>query len=119
MAHCEFAGGIENVRGTLKKETYFFNGKKVTRSVVASVRGGKQRLYLRTYRERSTPITEKEKLIRSRFSAATIYWNSLFDEQKQRFREEYNRSKCMFNGKKYKTLRGYVIARFFAGALES
>ena len=119
MANCEFAGGIKNVRGTLNKVTYFSNGKKVTRSVVASVRGGKQRLYLRTYRERSTPISEKEKLIRTRFSAATIYWNSLFDEQKQRFQDEYKRSKCMFNGKKYKTLRGYVIARFFAGAIES
>ena len=117
MAHCEFAGGIENVRGTLKKETYFSNGKKVTRSVVASVRGGKQRLYLRTYRERSTPISEKEKLIRSRFSAATFYWGSLFPEQKERFADDYKCSKCMFNGKKYKTLRGYVIARFFAGQL--
>ena len=69
--------------------------------------------------QRKTPITEKEKLIRTQFKAASVYWNSLLDEQKQRFADEYKRSKCMFNGKKYATLRGYVIARFFAGALPS
>jgi len=117
MAQCTFADGVANVRGTIRKDVRYRDGKKIITSVVASVRGGKQRLYVREYKERRTPLTEKERIIRTQFKAASVYWCSLTDEQKQRFREEWLRSSFRFNGKKYATLRGYVIARFFAGVL--
>ena len=119
MANCEFAGGIKNVRGTVSKKTYFIDGKKVTNRVVAMVHNGKQHFYIRTDRQRSTPITEKEIAARAKFREATVYGNNLSDEQMQTFHDEWKRSKYMFNGKKYGTLRGYVIARFFARAIQS
>ena len=117
MAQCEFAGGIENVRGTLSKTVFFDKGKKITRLITASVRGGKQRLYIRDRQERSTPVTQKEIIVRTQFKAATAFVNSLTPEQKKSYYDEWKRSKFMFNGKKYKTLRGFIMARFFAGAV--
>ena len=68
MANCEFLG-FENVRGTLSKQTYVDrNGQKHTKSVVACVRGGKQRIYLRGDYERSTPVSDKEKAARNLFA---------------------------------------------------
>ena len=115
MANCEFAGGIKNVRGTLSKKVIFDRGEKITRIVTASVRGGKQRVYIRDIRQRTTPISEREKCARTQFAAANTYWLSLTDEQKKTYQSEWKRSNYKFNGKKYATLRGYVIARFYAG----
>ena len=117
MAKCDFAGGIKNVRGTLSKTIFFDHGKKITRRVVAKVCNGKQRVYIRDERQRSTPPSEKELCARVRFTAAATYWMSLTDEQKQQYALEMRRANCKFNGKQYKMLRGYVIARFYAGAV--
>ena len=114
MAQCEFAGGIKNVRGTLTKNVHYFKGEKMITRVVASVRGGKQRLYLRKYTERQAPLSQKEMAARNRFREMALRLNALTDEQKQQYQNEWKRDRYKFNAKTYKTLRGYIMARMYA-----
>ena len=67
--------------------------------------------------ERKTPLSSNELAARGRFAQAAAYLNNLSDEQKHRYCVEFSRNKYTFNGKKYSTVRGYIIARFYAGEL--
>jgi hypothetical protein len=83
MANCEFAGGLQNVRGTLSKTTYYDNGVKYTKRVVATVRGGQQKIYLRTSSPRKTKVSKDEIAARNLFSKraafATKYVKDMYD----------------------------------------
>ena len=68
MANCLFPAGIANVSGTLSKRTIVTARGTVTRRVVACVRNGKQRIYIREDKPRRTPITEGEIAARSSFA---------------------------------------------------
>ena len=68
MANCLFPAGIANVSGTLSKRTFVTSKGTVTRRVVACVRNGKQRIYIREDKPRRTPITEGEIAARSSFA---------------------------------------------------
>ena len=114
MAKCDFDGGISNVRGTLAKQVYYDHGKKITRSIVASVRNGKQRIHIREYGERRTALTPNEARCRVLFGKALAVVNALSEERKQQFAKEGKRDKYKFNGKQYKSFRGYIIARVYA-----
>ena len=114
MANCDFLKEIGLVHGTLSKSTHFEKGKKVTKRVVAIVRNGKQRVYIRQSTPRSTPPTEKEIIARARFARMSEIYLSLSDETKHKYAQEMKRAKCKFNGKKYSSLRGYIIARLYA-----
>jgi hypothetical protein len=114
MARCEFMG-FDNVSGTLSKTTYLENGKRVTVRTIAKVVNGKQRIYFREDKQRSTPLSDAEIKARQRFDEAANYWKNLSDEQKARWQKEFKRNKFRFNGKNYSQLRGYVIARFIKG----
>ena len=113
--------GIESISGSMKSK----NGVRIVYKTYTkpSIKrpGGKPetRAYFvpESSYQRRTPISEKEKCIRTQFKAAVAYWMSLTPEQKQHYYNEWKRSKYMFNGKQYKTLRGFIMARFFAGAI--
>ena len=116
MATCSF-NGFEGVRGTIAKRTTLVDGKRETTRVIAQVRNGKQRIYIREDKQRSKPISDNEMKARSAFTAAAKYFNSLNDWQKdQYFHQLVNDSFCYY-GKKYTSLRGYVMARFYKGDL--
>ena len=100
--------GIESIsgrQGNIIYKTYRRPGQKP-----------ETRAYLvpRTANRRKTPPTEGEINARLRFTQAADYWKKLSDNQKQCYREEWAKNKFSFRGKRYATLRGYVIARFYA-----
>ncbi len=117
MASCEFAGGMKNVRGTLSKKTYRVDGKTITRRVVAQVTpSGKQRIFIRESSDyqRSTPVTEKELACRGRFEAVNSRVAALTEAEKIHYYREWVKAGYKFNGKRYATLRGYMVARIYA-----
>ena len=68
MASCEFPVGIARVSGTLAKTTIRTSSGTITRRVVACMRNGKQKIYFREDKPRSTQVTQKELKIRSSFA---------------------------------------------------
>ena len=69
--------------------------------------------YTYGYTRRGNP-SAKEIEVRKRFSQVNESIKNLSDEQRSRYEEEWRISKYMFNGKKYVTLRGYIMARIYA-----
>ena len=96
--------------GLLYKTYTRANGKNETRVYILPRKENGKYGY-----ERKTPLSDKELAIRNRFTQAAEYVKNLSNEQKQRYCKEFSRNKYTFNGKKYSTVRGYVIARFYAG----
>ena len=105
---------IENISGKcggLLYRTYKRpNGKTETRAYLLPRKQNGSYGY-----ERKTPLSDNEITARSRFAKAAEYFKNLSNEQKQQYCKEFSRNKYTFNGKKYSTVRGYVIARFYAG----
>ena len=67
MASCLFPAGIANVSGTLSKTTIHTSRGTITKRVVAQVRNGKQRIYIREDKPRRTKPTKGEMVARSSF----------------------------------------------------
>ena len=111
MANCKFPTGIEHVSGTLSKKTIRTADGTITQRVFACMRNGKQRIYFREYGPRTTSLSEKEKQARVRFAQAARYYKNLSTEQMDQYRELFSKTGGIFNGKKYSTLRGFIIAR--------
>ena len=114
MAKCNFLGGLNGVSGTLCKKVTYDHGKKVVTRVVASVRGGKQRIYIREQKERTTKIKPREIEVRNMFSKAQAEITAMSDERKKKYKIQWEENNYSFNGKLYKTLRGYMMARLYA-----
>ena len=113
---CTFMPGIKSISGSMKQK----NGTRVifkTFSRPSSKRSSETetRVYVMRQKERSTPLSENEKAARKRFTEAATYFRNLTDEQKMAYYKPWKSANYCFNGKKYVTLRGYVIARFYAG----
>ena len=68
MADCLFPAGIANVSGTLSKTTIVTSKGVITKRVVAQVRNGKQKLYIREDKPRRSKPTNKELAARSSFT---------------------------------------------------
>ena len=66
MASCDFMG-VSKVSGTLAKRTIRTKDGVITRRVVATVRNGKQRIYIREDKPRSTKISAAETNARFNF----------------------------------------------------
>ena len=69
--------------------------------------------------ERKTRVSEKEKAQRNRFSDVSHMLSSMSEEEKVRYALEWRKANYRFNGKKYATLRGYIMARLFAEKTDS
>jgi hypothetical protein len=63
---------------------------------------------------RKAKVTEKEQASRSRFALIAERIKNLSDEERMNYHEQWRAAKYMFNGKKYATLRGYIMARLYA-----
>lgn len=115
---CTLMPGIQSISGSMKNK----NGSRIvfkTFSKPSVNRGSKPetRVYLMRPQERSTPLSENEIAARKRFLEATTYFKNLSEEQRMAYYKPWKSANYTFNGKKYSTLRGYVIARFYAGEL--
>lgn len=64
--------------------------------------------------KRKSAVTKGEMESRGRFKRVSEIYASLSDETRHRYHREWNNARYMFNGKKYCTLRGYIIARLYA-----
>ena len=69
MADCLFPAGIANVSGTLSKTTIITSKGVITKRVVACVRNGKQKIYIREDKPRRSKPTSLELKARSSFGA--------------------------------------------------
>ena len=115
MADCKFLSGNALVSGTLKREVFYVDGVKHIKRLEARVtKSGKQKIYIRydtpSYRKPSSNMT----MAMSRFTMASRIVNNMSQDEKMRYNKEWKTAKYKFNGKKYNTLRGYIIARLFA-----
>ena len=68
MANLDLLAGIGKIHGTLSKTTIRTSKGIITRRVVACVRNGKQKLYLREDQPRRTKISKSEAAARSSFA---------------------------------------------------
>lgn len=113
MAHCDFPKEFGEVHGTLSKKI-IRNGKDyMVRRVIAQVRNGKQRIYVRDTPVGRCSCSPKAVDARNRFTEVSQRIKSLTPEQRDAYAREWKAAKYVFNGKKYATLRGYISARLF------
>jgi hypothetical protein len=110
--------GIETMsgksNGVLFKTYNRPNGKKETRAYILPVKDvsptGKK-----TYGyKRQAALSENEIGVRNKFTIVSRQIKNLTDEQRQLYAKEWKAAKYKFNGKKYVTLRGYIMARLYA-----
>lgn len=112
---CTLMPGIESISGSMKQK----NGSRIvfkTFSKPSVNRGSKPetRVYLMQRHERKTPLSKNEIAARNRFGEAATYFKNLSEEQKMAYYKPWKSANYCYKGKKYVTLRGYVIARFYA-----
>ena len=113
MAQCEFDCGMKNVRGTLATTRSLDRGQVITKRLVAKVtKTGKQIVYIQKAQTRTTPVTKREIAARARFGQAAEYFKNLNVLMRQYYHDMWVMNTGWFQGKQYKTLRGYVMARF-------
>ena len=111
MANVKFPDFIEGVSGTLSTIKYTDGTKR--KIIVTHSKSGKQRLYLRDYKTRTAPVTDNELKARGKFAEAAQFYSNLTDEQKEAYSLQWRKNKYRLNGKKYGTLRGYIVALFY------
>ena len=111
MTKVKLMKGIESMSGTLAKNAH---GDRVIAKTFTKANGTKEtRLYFYKAGEgvRTTPVSDKEKAQRARFAQANEALKQLTPEQKQHFAQQCHDSHFFFNGKQYRTFRGYLLAR--------
>jgi hypothetical protein len=120
MANVEFPDGIKGVSGTLCKHTVKTRNGVITRRIVAtySKRTGKQRIYFRESKPRTTPVSDGEKQRRLLFARASACASQVIADKTspafREWRERFERTRGRFNGKKYSTLKGFIMAVMYA-----
>ena len=63
---------------------------------------------------RRTKVSKKEQASRTRFATISEAIKNLSEEKRMSYRKQWVAGKYKFNGKKYATLRGYIMARLYA-----
>ena len=107
--------GIESISGSIKqKDDSRIIFKTFTKPSVNRKGKTETRIYLAQKHERTTPLSKAEIAARKRFFMVAQRIKNLTDEERQRYREDFVRDKYTFNGKRYATLRGWLVARFSA-----
>ena len=112
---CELMPGIASISGSFKGK----NGTRVvfkTYRAPSTLRGKKAetRVYFMRKQERQIPLSEKEIAARERFKKCSDSFANMAEEQKMKYYKEWKAANYKFNGKKYVTLRGYIMARLYA-----
>lgn len=116
MASCEFPKELGKVRGTLSEgRKQDIDGRWYTEKLVAYVTpSGKQKIRIQKYYDRLGTISDKELGIRKRFSDAVRFYKACSPEILELYGKEWRSTNHKYRGKKYATLRGYIVARFYA-----
>ena len=104
--------GIESISGSVKQR----NGKKLvfrTFRKPSASRGGKPetRAYLMTPQERTTPLSEAEMRQRAKFAKAAKKVKQMSEAERKSLAQEWKEKGYQYNGKKYSTFRGYLLAK--------
>jgi len=111
----EFLSGIASASGTFRK---LKNGDRIIVTTRKAPTSSKLRthMYFRSADsyKRKSPVSENERKARARFATIAEQIKNLSPEQKKDYQQQWRKNKYMFNGKKYATLRGYVMARLYA-----
>lgn len=107
--------GFESISGSIKQK----NGSKLVfktfkRPSVNRTTQTETRAYIMQKHERKTPLSDNEIAARQRFKEASEFVAKLSKEQKSAFADQYKIAKGRFNGKHYNTIRGYIVARYYA-----
>ena len=84
------------------------NGKTETRAYILPRKENGKYGYTR-----KSPVSANEKAARSKFTKVSAVASVLTDVQRERYAREWQKNRGVYNGKKYATLRGYIIARLY------
>ena len=110
---CQLNPNVRNISGKsgqmLFKTFTKRDGSKETRLYILPKRRGGGYGYERTNKPSDAEIDN-----RILFAKSAEYYKSLTPEQLQDYRDQFAADKFKFNGKRYNTLRGYIVAKFFA-----
>lgn len=109
----ELIAGIKSISGATKNK----KGKRLVfktyRAASTSRTKPETRVYLQDQWQRSTAPSEAELAARQRFGEIARIVHAMADEEKRAYYQQWVADKYKFNGKKYATLRGYIMARLF------
>ena len=113
------AAGIESASGKCGDMMFRTrtrpDGKKETYAYFLPKKGWDDRKKKITYGyTRKSKPTPKEIAARDRFAKASDAYKAMTDEQLKQYQIEWKAARFILNGKKYNTLRGYIIARLYA-----
>ena len=106
------AAGIKSLSGSVKQK----NGSRIifktfTKPSVNRKSDTETRMYIMPPQKRTSPVSEKELKHRARFAQAADLVARIPEDEKKRIAEEWRKNKYMYNGKKYKSFRGFLLAK--------
>ena len=111
----KYGTGIESMSGSIKEK----NGSTIIYKHMKGDKPGYGRMYLMprgTYQRKTKP-TEKEMHARNKFAQASYYAAFMPTPLKEKYAEQWRKNKYQLNGKKYCTLRGYIMACYYANCI--
>ena len=100
--------GIASISGTISRSR---DHRLVAKTFTKADGTRETRFYMMPKQQRSTPVTDKEKAQRARFAQAAEALKNLTPEQLKQYATEGKQTHYRFNGKQYKSPRGYFLAR--------
>ena len=106
MAKVDLMAGIQSVSG--KAGNFVFktyrrpDGKTETR------------MYPYKKQKRTTKLSQNELASRAKFKQVAERLNALSNEEREQYANDWRQNNYLFNGKKYATLRGYIMTRLYA-----
>ena len=106
MAKVDLMAGIQSISGTA--------GNFVFRTFRRLDGKTETRMYPYEKHKRTTKLSKNELAARAKFRLVAERLNSLSNEEREQYAKEWTQNKYFFNGKKYATLRGYIMTRLYA-----
>lgn len=116
MAKVTFKSNIESISGKVGDLVYRTfsrrDGSKETRVYVLPVKDYRNGRKSYGYTRR-TKVSDAELEARRKFTVAQAALRQLTDEQLENYKSEWVKAHSKFNGKKYSSLRGFIMARLY------
>ena len=106
------AAGVEALSGSVKqKDGSRIVFKTFSKPSVNRKSEKETRMYFMPPHKRTSHATEKELRQRAKFAQAADLVARLPEDEKKRIAEEWRQNKYKYNGKKYKSFRGFLLAK--------
>lgn len=104
--------GIKSLSGSVKQK----NGSRIIFKTFTKPSANRKsdketRMYIMPPHKRTSPVSEKELRQRARFAKAADLVASMPEDEKKRIAEEWRQNKYKYNGKEYKSFRGFLLAK--------